>query len=635
MGLRITSAKLTGSPDSSGWAQIHDFAPSEEEKLKTRGHLFAVVSRSFKEAKGEDDSLHTTTSGREIIARLQEEYFGNTTLVPFNALKKACEKVLQQFSTSFANVEIAAASIVGEFVYSAAGGGGEVAIFRGGSFVPIIKSNEGVVTAASGKPKQGDFLVLSSSDFFSGKDTRAISEVFASNDPAAVVEEFATRVHASSEQGSKALAVISFSDESENVAEDTTQVQEVKEEAPVSHSRDKIEFPKPKLSDRLFRLPKIKIFNRNLYIRKSEVDVAEHQKRKTLVSVGVILLILLVASIGFGIRQQAVNRSKAEFEGKLTEIRHNLEEAKNLFGLNPSRARELFSQTKDLIDKLANEGVNASELESLRKIYEEGRATVLGEFDAVADEFVDLSLIEGFEGQFLVSTTDALYAYDKGKSRIVEVIIDTKKTEVVVGPSQIEEVDALAVYSDRIFISENDGIFEVGDTRRRVLEKDWEGDILISAYAGNMYLLEKESSKIWRYPGSAEEFGERANWLAPGIEPNLEGVVSMAIDGTIWILTKGGNIERYSHGSPQNLNDIKVFPALNAPTVIYTNEELENIYVLDSNESRVVVFDKEGNYKVQYKSGTLKEAIGLSASEKEGKIIFLTKDKLYTLPISQ
>jgi hypothetical protein len=45
--------------------------------------------------------------------------------------------------------------------------------------------------------------------------------------------------------------------------------------------------------------------------------------------------------------------------------------------------------------------------------------------------------------------------------------------------------------------------------------------------------------------------------------------------------------------------------------------------------------DKDGNYKAQYKSSQLKDAIGLAASEKEGKIIFLTKDKLYSIPLNQ
>ena len=65
MSLNLSSAKLVGNPNDSGWAQVHDFKPEEPEKLLKRGHLVAVV-KTGKFAEG----VEVVTSGREILSRL-------------------------------------------------------------------------------------------------------------------------------------------------------------------------------------------------------------------------------------------------------------------------------------------------------------------------------------------------------------------------------------------------------------------------------------------------------------------------------------------------------------------------------------------------------------------------------------
>ena len=76
MKFTLASAKLTGNPGPSGWTQIHEFRPEDEEKLKKRGCFFAVISTE-------------TAFGRELLTRLHEEYFGNLDASAFIALKRA------------------------------------------------------------------------------------------------------------------------------------------------------------------------------------------------------------------------------------------------------------------------------------------------------------------------------------------------------------------------------------------------------------------------------------------------------------------------------------------------------------------------------------------------------------------
>src|SRR3989344_4636283 len=101
--LNISSAKLTGTPGSSGWAQVHEFSPGDPEKFKARGKLFAVVA-----TKRVEEGVETVAAGRELLTRLHEEYFGELDSKPFNTLKNATEKVIAEFKNTWGDVEIAA-----------------------------------------------------------------------------------------------------------------------------------------------------------------------------------------------------------------------------------------------------------------------------------------------------------------------------------------------------------------------------------------------------------------------------------------------------------------------------------------------------------------------------------------------
>ncbi len=149
MSFNIVSAKISGIPNEFGWTQVHEFKPEEEEKLLKRGHLFAVFSTKKKE-----EGLDSVTAGRELLSRLHEEYFGNLEMQAFIALKNAVSKVSDEFSKTWGDVEIATVVVLEDVVYSAAVGGGKVAIYRDGAVATILESEGFETIDASGYPKE-------------------------------------------------------------------------------------------------------------------------------------------------------------------------------------------------------------------------------------------------------------------------------------------------------------------------------------------------------------------------------------------------------------------------------------------------------------------------------------------------
>jgi len=627
MAFNLISSKLTGNPGTSGWAQVHEFAPVEPEKLDSRGRLYAVVATGRHE-----EGVDAVSAGRELLARLHEEYFGGEEGPAFAVLQNAVKKVSDEFGQSWGEVEIAAVALVSDVVYSVVGGGAQVAIFRNGMLAKILESSKEEVISASGYPQAEDLLILGTKAFFDSLAAGVLKAALQGKDPAAAVEQLAPVVHSKQDTGNLGATIIVFK---ETEGTQVTPVQEISEEkAPLQE--------KPQLSSYLRKglsfiqnFVSKKLPERRIYVRPGETEEEVPQKRKTMVTVGAILVVLLVVSIGFGIRAKNVREQKGRYEERLTQAEHEFDESLSLASLNPERARELFANSKGAAEALLGEGIKDKRLDLLSQKLSENQGNILGEYKVDPELFVDLSLqVSGFEGQEVASSGKTIFVLDKKGKRIISVDFGTKKTQVASGPDQIGEAQSLAAYEDRVFILTPDGVSEVGKTKSQVIDKSWDGEVLVYAYAGNLYLIDKVGSTIWRYPGTGEAFASKQNWLAPGTKVDLSQVKSVTIDGTIFLLSSSGKLSKFSLGNPTGFTPQGVFPELSTPDAIYTNEELKYVYVLERSGKRVVVLEKDGKYKAQYTSDKIGEAQDLAVSEKEGKIVILTGGKLLSIKIS-
>lgn len=626
MSFNVISAKLTGNPGDSGWAQVHEFRPEDKGKLARRGHLFAVIA-----TKSSDLGVDSVVAGREILARFHEEYFGKTTASAFNALKDALEKVIKEFSSTWEGVEIAAASVLENVVYSAAGGGARTAVFRGGMLANLLVSTKKEVVSASGYPREEDVLICATESFFEALSEGSIKAALEGRDPRAAAESLAPTVHSVKESGNLGAVFVKFEKEGVFAGKMAGKKKATSIKTKPSPKRTTVYLIK--LGNFFSKLTG-SFFERRIYIRRSEENLGLRQERKLAASIGAILLALLVVSIGFGIRQKQKTESRMRYEGRLVQAQHEFEEAMGLFSLNPVRSRELFLSSRKAAYNLKDEGIDDPELEKLRGDIEQNQGYILGEYQSNSKLFIDLSILsEGFVGDDLATSAGNLFILDREGKRIVKVSIDTKKTEVVAGPAQIDEAESVLAYSDRVFITNRKGIFEIDEGRSRVLEREWEGDVLVVAYAGNLYVLEKGASDLWRYAGSGDLFGTRKAWLAPGINVDFGGAMQMAIDGSIWFLFDSGKVTKFTGGNPVSFSVSGVVPELSQPSAIYTDEGLDFVYILEKDAGRVVVVDKSGDYKAQYLSEEIGKAKDLAVSEEVGKIILFTGDKLYSVEI--
>lgn len=618
MSLDFSSVKLTGNPGPSGWTQIHEFSPESEEKMVKRGRLFAVVSTKLVK-----EGVDSVVAGRELLSRFHEEYFGNLESSPFLALKNSIEKVITEFSGQWQEmVEIAAAAILDNVVYTAAGGGSSVDVFREGGLAKILVSGQKDVVSASGYPKEGDLLILGTGSFFKAFGEGILKASLEGPNLESFVEALAPAAHAREDEGSIGAVVIKFS------------VTEMK----ANVGDKKIERTKKdilgKLKEKIKRFG-IKFPERKIYVREGFKEDVFDGGNKTTFTVGFLLLILLLVSIGFGIKQKNIKRLKSQYEPKLIQAQQEYDESYGLVNADKQRSRELFLSSQSKVKELLAEKITDKRLITLEEKIKETEGAFLGIYNEEAEMYMDLSLISsGFKGSSLVFSGGNLYVLDKDGGKVARVKTDTKKTEIAAGPEQLKDILKIMAYEDNVYGLSSDGIYLLTEKKEKIIEKDWNGDILPFAYAGNIYLLNKTQSTITRFPAVEGGFAKGQSWLAPGINLSFSGVISTTIDGSIWFLFEPFKVLKLSQGSPQTFKIDEVPGGLTRADIIYSNETTKGVYLLDKNNKRIIVLSKEGNYQALYSSEKIGETTDFAVSQEEKMIILLTGDKLYAIRLA-
>jgi hypothetical protein len=158
----------------------------------------------------------------------------------------------------------------------------------------------------------------------------------------------------------------------------------------------------------------------------------------------------------------------------------------------------------------------------------------------------------------------------------------------------------------------------------------------VQTYNGRVYIADEAKGSILRYdPGQFDVAGEP--WFSPETPVNLDGLISMEIDGDIWLLFSNGMILRYREReqlpfSPENSIGLAEEPA----ELYVTRQESAYLYLVDAGQDRILVYDKSGVYVGQLRAPEDELLRGLSSlyiDEVGGVMYILTQTGLFSHPV--
>ena len=649
----IDIERIVGTSNEENWTQVYTFFPEGEKKA--RGALFLALGLLKKEEEeSEKKEYDLAAFGKEAITRFHETFYSPSAKENIlKNLKKSFKILSEEFGENF-EVEGLAGVVLPrkdeEVLYLAKKGGGQVRIWREDKLFSLFSSFAPATQMASGFLKGGDVVILGTKDFFEAVSEGTLRASLQQDKLSETVEMIAPLVHG--REDNSGMGVVFFKAAShqpptpEGGQAATSHQQEMRreeKEEDVEDEKDKTRIERKGLKRLISSLrERLKRFS----FRKRRglgVSVKRERKarpvKKTALSVAVVFLILLGLSVFLGSKRKKETHQFVTESALLEKVAYNLEEAQGLVELNPLRAKSLLNEAEDLLEEYRLENEQTSEeFEGYKLKVADLLAEVSKEYQIEsADIFFDFSLVkEGFSGESVGLAGSELAVLSEDKEAVVGLSLKDKSAEILAGGEDAEGVKEIGAVAPWVFLAGDKSLKVVDKVKKeRIDEEKLENMEIVSlvGFGGNAYILDKEGGQIWRFSGLEDGLASPKAYLK-GEEFDFSEAASMAIDGSVWVLFSNGEIVKYTRG----LKDAFSIAGLDTPfsdeIKLFTNEDVENLYVLDKLNTRVVVIGKSGEYRGAYIWSGIAGARDMVVSEELGKILLLTGDRVYGIDLT-
>jgi hypothetical protein len=357
----------------------------------------------------------------------------------------------------------------------------------------------------------------------------------------------------------------------------------------------------------------------------------------------ITILIFILIGVGFGGYRYFQNKTKEEAiiaEG-INYSRSKFAEAQSLKDSDPERAQQSLSDAKITISGVISRSPGNQEAEKLKQEIENGRQFIMRIYP-VTDwpVFLSLDLIKSdFQPKQLSYSVSKVLMMDEKQKTLVEIDLKKKTNNILAGSTQLGGARVSSLNGDNAFVySEDKGVLAI-DTQNQKLtvvakpDPEWGYIKDIVGFAGNVYLLDSVKNQIWKYVPTQSGYSERQTYLPSGAQVNFGGSLQMKIDYSVWILKEGPEIFRFTGGNFDNFSVGGLDENLKEIKTLFADEDGDELYLLDSENSRVVVLTKDGKYLKQYTGDKFATADDLVVDNESKKMYLLEGNKLYQLDL--
>lgn len=150
-------------------------------------------------------------------------------------------------------------------------------------------------------------------------------------------------------------------------------------------------------------------------------------------------------------------------------------------------------------------------------------------------------------------------------------------------------------------------------------------------YSNRLYVLSPSAGQVVRYAINDRGFDNGTNWIKAK-SSDLSQAVSLAIDGTIYILRPDGTAVRFATGNEVGWALQPADPPVTGATDIWTNADSTFVYVLDPAGKRLLVYAKEsGAFVSQYVSEAFTDLKDFHVDETARTLYLLSGSKLFAI----
>ena len=641
MNQQVLLSNVTANSTMSSWAQAYSTL-----------NFYVVLSLWKPLAPEQDTSTTLIPLGKDLLDRLQREFFSfdeksldNTKLAVENSLAEIEDKAIQY--------SIALATIKEDTLYIVLASQSKTILRRDGKFGVIAQGEEGQVIGFSGQLEEGDLVILETEDFAKKIPTKELIQMIDNRPVHELSEIIAPALHTES-KGSEGAMFIEYKPVSQSIqSEESFESPEEKSSPPTSEesgetkNEDTIttaqesdnkaanekdeEVIEPKIHTYTEQRQSGPILKYLAIFKSFKISRKKFLTRKTIGIVVAILLLILVASAGMEWNNRKNEKRKEELEQITIPAQKKIEEAQTLMDLDVTLALAELTKAK-------------SDLSSSLGSYKEGS----DEYKKLSDLLnVTNSLISKIEqGTEISGAKEVISANgDLGKIKITAefeskiALIGEKGLGEIQSDGKIDKIaeddtDYFAFAHDARFYyaGNNEKIVRVdkGNKASKTVSDEKRSTISIDVFGGNIYALQKDGG-IVRF--AVDSFSD-SNYFKEEVGKPIEPA-SFTIDGSVYVLQNNGEVKKYTRGKLDPFGIKGVVTQIGSGALIDTAEGFSNLYILDRKNKRIVILEKNGNFKTQLQWSELSKASSFAVDEKAQKAYIVIDSSVFAVPLQE
>lgn len=605
--IRPITASVVGLATDTRWGQV----------LQTP-HAYGVVEIHAPDGVARVRGVH-------LLTKLTDAF--DTPPVSLSALSGIADAIMSDDVVS-----IILLVPVGTTLYLVSRGVGRVYLKREHQLAQLLEGEQ----ALSGDVRHGDTVIAATSGFISVLTQEEIAGVFDHSAPAEVAEKLTIRLHEHPGGEGGAALIFQVNAAMQNTQEDAAP-ETAEEMLSPAGVRRTIVLSRVKAIGRKVMTVRQRASARRLLIRMRASRV--FTPRSALVYA--VLAVFLV-SVTLGIRRQMMT-SQSKYAETLVAAQHSFDEGMALFDLNPVKGRERLTTARDLLAPIISKKLRSQEARKAKDLYDEAveNLTRAMRVTRVTPElYFDMSLLKnGATATDMSLFENTIGVVDTPGKTVYTVGAPSKNGSIVGGGEPFAVGLHIAAYGDKLYVWTPQGIHQIRLSDQKTVpaiippSPEWGTIMDMAAFGGNLYLLDTGKSRIWKYVATEKGFSPLFEYLNPDTLPDLSRTTNLAIDGSVWLGTSTGNILRFTSGKENSYLPQGADMPMGRQLKVYTHNEAKMVYILDSEQRRVVVYDKDGLYISQYVWDTTFVATGLVVSESLGKLLLLADGKIYSIDL--
>jgi hypothetical protein len=354
-----------------------------------------------------------------------------------------------------------------------------------------------------------------------------------------------------------------------------------------------------------------------------------------------LLIAVIAGGIGFKYKTNQDQQRKARFDQILQSAKDDLNQAEGLASLNPGEAKNKLEGAKDKVKKALELDPKSTDAQNLKKQIEEKSSTILQESNISAFPlFLDLDLVKkNFKAKTLNLSSGKMLLLDPDTKTLVLLDVAKKSNQILAGSEKLGEASLASLNGELGFVySKDKGLIRIDSTNQKVstvskVDDDWGKIQDLYAFAGNIYILDSLKNQIWKYLPTSDGYSDKREYLTKDTKIDLSNTLRMQIESSVYILKQSGEIIRLTRGEKDNFSPSGIPSGIKDPKSIFVSSDTDNLYLLDSGNSRLLILTKTGAYKGTISGQKFSSATDLVVDEKGKKVYLLEGSKIYSVDL--